>query len=119
MTGWLQEIAAWVKYRRKIMPAKAMLQFECARCGRNWLVPSVEGSEPQQPSLQLEFGDGKDAPLKVEYDVLCGSCFEALKGYATAISKPGRAAALRGRPKAKKKEEVVQPPPPPPSAVKR
>ena len=101
------------------MPAKAMLQFECARCERSWLVPSVENATPVPPSLRLVFGDGKDEPLEVNYDVLCGSCFEALKGYATAISKHGRGAALRGRPKAKKKEAAVQPPPSTTPAPKR
>jgi len=93
------------------MPKKAVVEFECDRCGRTWYADADVGSTP---SLAV-FLKGPDGAVieEADYQVLCESCASACANYVNSIVKELKKSSPKRGAKGEEAGATPSPPPPP------
>jgi hypothetical protein len=93
------------------MPKKAVVEFECDRCGRTWYADADVGSTP---SLSVFFKGPDGAVIEeADYQVLCGSCASACANYVNSIVKELKKSSPKRGAKGEEAGATPSPPPPP------
>ena len=67
------------------MPKKKVVEFECDRCGKTWLVPAdKQDDDTPQATVSFINAEGKEE-VAAHYEVLCDSCSSAVRNYLGSV----------------------------------
>ena len=90
----------WIESRE--MPKKRVVEYECDRCGKTWLVPE-DKDIAAYPKVSVSYTNSEgQEEVAVRYDVLCDSCGSAVRNYVAGIIREKKPA--KANLKAKEKE---------------